>query len=83
LNETQLLTAANTSHVISKNQGWMATEKGSAFTTFELGLLLLLLLLGVFSFVCFLADPVTTSNIVGMLFIMLKSRFLHKNNQGS
>jgi hypothetical protein len=60
--------------------GWKQ-KKGTAFTTFELGLLLLLLLLGVFSFVCFLADPVTTSNIVGMLFIMLKSRLLHWNKQ--
>jgi hypothetical protein len=28
--------------------------------------------------VCFLAAPVTTSNIVGKLFIMLKSRLLCK-----
>jgi hypothetical protein len=48
-------------------------------TTLEIGLLLLLLLLGVFSLVCFLADPVTTSNIVGKLFIMPKSLLLHNN----
>jgi amino acid transporter len=58
-------------------------RKWQTFTTFELGLLLLLLLLGVFSFACFLAAPVTTSNIVGMLFIRLKSRLLHYSNEVS
>jgi hypothetical protein len=58
-------------------------RKWKTFTTFELGLLLLLLLLGVFSFACFLTAPVTTSNIVGMLFIMLKSRLLHYSNEVS
>jgi hypothetical protein len=36
------------------------------------------LVLGVFSFDCLLAAPVTTSYIVGRLFIMLKSRLLEQ-----
>jgi hypothetical protein len=60
--------------------GWrLRRRQHSTHTTFELGLLLLLLLLGVFSFVCFLVDPVTTSYIVGKLFIMLKSLLLHSD----
>jgi hypothetical protein len=41
----------------------------------------LLLLFGVFSFTCFFAVPVTTSYIVGRLFIILKSRFLQQSQK--
>ena len=47
---------------------------------FDLDLLLLWFETEDFSFTCFLTVPVTTSNIVGRSFIILKRRFLHQNN---
>lgn len=54
--------------------------KIKGIVTFVPDLLLLLLLFCVFSLVCFLAVPVTTSYMVGRLLIMTKSRFLKKKN---
>ena len=47
-------------------------------TPFELDFDLLPLFSDDFSFVCFFADPVTTSNIVGKSLIIVNRRFLHK-----
>lgn len=67
---------AETDTIVSDANAERQHYNWSKITIFELGLLLLLVLLGPFSLVCFLATPVTTSNIVGKLFIMLKSRLL-------
>jgi hypothetical protein len=55
--------------------------KMKGIVTFVPDLLFLLLLLGVFSLVCFLTVPVTTSYMVGRLLIMTKSRFLQQNHE--
>ena len=56
------------------------------FTPFEpvLDLLLLLFETNDLSFPCFFTPPVTTSKIVGISFIIVKSRFLdHESNSKS
>jgi len=62
----------------AENFKHLAEVTGCFLTPFELDFDLLLLRSDDFSFACFIADPVTTSNIVGRSLIIVNRRFLHK-----